>query len=317
MFWDGFGSLSLSLLCALLPFRTWRKSAEARSRPTRTPTARKTPPTLLDVGERSLRPRARDGRAVRQHERDAACPARCLLHNAHGLLVPQRPKGHAGRWVAGAKLCGAVALFLLCIYVAIEGMARRCDEDQPLCGFLPWMRAPLPPPPPPLKQLELVTKDKRRAPRYCKAHPFEVAAAVGSVFLFDLFNVAVTVDRLDPVVRLAGFIGRPISRIARWVWRLGRRAQSADPGGCCGHSGQLRVDVGSPSAGRRVMSSDLALCDHSMVRPLTHAFKKESCDHAEEDVRTHCPPAGYDAAVRLYTPREPRRTRTRSARVRR
>ena len=144
-------------------------------------------------------------------------------------LSQQRPKGHAGRWVAGAKLCGAVALFLLCIYVAIEGMARRCDEDQPLCGFLPWMRAPLPPPPPPLKQLELVTKDKTlRALRYCKAHPFEVAAAVGSVFLFDLFNVAVTVDRLDPVVRLAGFIGRPISRIARWVWRLAaeRRAQT-------------------------------------------------------------------------------------------
>ena len=50
------------------------------------------------------------------------------------------------------------------------------------------------------------------------------------------------------------------------------------------------------------MSSDLALCDHSMVRPLTHVFKKKAVIMQRRMyARTSRP--GYDAAVRLYAAR--------------
>ena len=100
-------------------------------------------------------------------------------------------------------------------------LSARCAAQQ-YCGLLPEAPPPPPPPPPPLHiQLALQTRSTAEGvARYVRAHPFQVAAAAGSIFLADLLNLAVVLDRLDPVVRLAQAVVWPLLRGAGLVRRL-------------------------------------------------------------------------------------------------
>ena len=129
------------------------------------------------------------------------------------------------------KVVGAVTLVLVLLYTLFDSLRRRCDDTEYLCGFIPWFRTPPAPPPPlpPMAKLQIASiKSANQITRFCKEHPYTVMGAAGSIFLFDLFNVAVTIDRLDPIVSLVTLISRPIGRAARWVWRIAaqRRAQT-------------------------------------------------------------------------------------------
>lgn len=63
---------------------------------------------------------------------------------------------------------------------------------------------PPPPPPPPLMQLARTTGTRSlQAVRYCREHWVEVVIVASSLLLADYLNVLVTLDRMDPIVRLA------------------------------------------------------------------------------------------------------------------
>ena len=83
-------------------------------------------------------------------------------------------------------------------------------------------RAPAPPPPaPPLVRLARGGRDAAGAvAAYVRDNPYQVAAVAGSLLLADLLNVAITIDRLDPLVTLARFVGRPFVKAGSLVWRL-------------------------------------------------------------------------------------------------
>ena len=55
---------------------------------------------------------------------------------------------------------------------------------------------------------------------YLRRHPMQVAAAAGSLFLADLLNLAIAIDKLDPVVRLVSAISKPAERLLTWLRRL-------------------------------------------------------------------------------------------------
>ena len=150
------------------------------------------------------------------------------------LLLASRPSGgnpwwrawRTYRWRELLKVVQALAIVALCAFLIIERTAEHCDHEQPLCGFVPFYRAPPPPPPPPLKQLELATRRTAASVvDYVKRNPYKVAASFGGLFLADLVNVAIVIDRLDPVVRLVGLASWPFEQLWRLLMR--QRARSA------------------------------------------------------------------------------------------
>ena len=145
------------------------------------------------------------------------------------LLLATRPNSpnswvrawHTWRWREILKFISSLALLALCVFFAAERVSERCDFEQPLCGFVPGYRAPPPPPPPPLTQAKVAVRDAANsAITFCRHHPYRVAASFGALFLADLVNLAIVVDRLDPIVRLVSLISSPIKRAAGAVWRL-------------------------------------------------------------------------------------------------
>ena len=155
------------------------------------------------------------------------------------LLFATRPQGAANswkrawrtyRWIELLKLCGSLALVLLCVFFVVERFPSRCDAEQPLCGFVPGYRKPPPPPPPPLEKIAQRTREVAASTvAYCQKHPFQIAASFGAIFLADLVNIAIVIDSFDPVVRLVSLLGSPIRRVAAFVWRqlLRQRGQAA------------------------------------------------------------------------------------------
>jgi ribosomal protein L11 methylase PrmA len=65
---------------------------------------------------------------------------------------------------------------------------------------------------------------------------------VGTLFLADLLNLAITIDRLDPLVRVARFMTRPLVRAAKFAWKaaMAQRRHAA-------------AQVASKAVGRRAM----------------------------------------------------------------
>ena len=94
-----------------------------------------------------------------------------------------------------------------------------------MCGLVPGVRNPPPPPPPPLVQVQTATKDLvGKAVAYCKRHPYHVAGAFGTLLLADFLNLALLVDKLDPVVNIIKLVSKPFALLWRVIAR--RRAES-------------------------------------------------------------------------------------------
>lgn len=139
----------------------------------------------------------------------------------------QAKDGDTRRWTSVVKLLGAVALLLAVLGFAADRAAFFCDTEEPLCGFVPGLKRPPPPPPPRLKQLQISTRETAKGiTRYVREHPFQVAAGLGGLFLADLLNLAVDIDRLDIVVRLVKVVTSPLLRLAAAVQRLALRRRA-------------------------------------------------------------------------------------------
>ena len=133
-----------------------------------------------------------------------------------------RQAWQAYTWKEKLRLTGSIALLALVALIAFERIyAISCDQSQPLCGFIPGVRASPPPPPPPLERAVLVARNATAgAVAYAKKNPYKIAAYVGGLFLADLVNLAIVIDKLDPVVRLVNFVAKPIRSAAAFVWQL-------------------------------------------------------------------------------------------------
>ena len=132
------------------------------------------------------------------------------------------------RWQELIKLLGSFALLALCFFFVAERLSERCDFEKPLCGVvIPGYHSPPPPPPPPMKQAAVVVRGAATSVvRYAKQHPFQIAASFGALFLVDLINLAIVVDRLDPVVRLVGLVSAPFRGAAAAIWKLVMRKRA-------------------------------------------------------------------------------------------
>ena len=138
----------------------------------------------------------------------------------------RRSKG----WVGLAKLVGACILLVIVLFVGAEIASERCDSDANYCGFIPFIASPPPPPPPPPPPLVALSAAAKSTVTYCKSHPFQIAAAAGSLFLADFLNLAIFIDRLDPIVRVAQAIGTPARRVISALWLLVLRLRVPVPG---------------------------------------------------------------------------------------
>ena len=101
------------------------------------------------------------------------------------------------------RAAGAAVAVTLCALV-VGALAR------------PPPPAPPPPPPPLLMQLVRTTGSRSlQAVRYCRTHWVEVVVVASSLLLADYLNVLVTLDRMDPIVRLAQKVLRQAGGAAR------------------------------------------------------------------------------------------------------
>ena len=112
-----------------------------------------------------------------------------------------------GSWAERAKVVGAVLLLVVAAYLfalRLAAHAYEADVDELILDLYAQWRAPPPSPPPtPLAALVRSTqKATERAVSFGRAHPFQLLGIAGSLFLADLLNLAITLDRLDPLVRL-------------------------------------------------------------------------------------------------------------------
>ena len=152
--------------------------------------------------------------------------ARSSTHVSFTRPEERRSKG----WVGLAKLVGACILLVIVLFVGAEIASERCDSDANYCGFIPFIASPPPPPPPPPPPLVALSAAAKSTVTYCKSHPFQIAAAAGSLFLADFLNLAIFIDRLDPIVRVAQAIGTPARRVISALWRLVLRLRVPVPG---------------------------------------------------------------------------------------
>ena len=136
------------------------------------------------------------------------------------LMTNPRRGGIAERLkVAGALLLLALAVYLLAL--RFLWLRHGVDEPPAIYMVMPWLKPSPPPPPPPVTMLVQAGQDAaKRVLAYSAAHPLQVAGTVGALLLADLLNIAITIDRLDPLVRLASTIGRPFNLLFRYIWRL-------------------------------------------------------------------------------------------------
>jgi hypothetical protein len=147
------------------------------------------------------------------------------------LVAATRPEEQRSRgWVGRVKVLGAMALLICVLFLAFERVIEHCDTSMPLCGYVPGLPAPPPPPPPtPFHALKIASNSAvASAADYVRKHPFQLAAAAGSLFLADFLNLAIAIDKLDPVVRLVRVVSMPARRLLSWVQRhvLQFRAES-------------------------------------------------------------------------------------------
>ena len=144
---------------------------------------------------------------------------------ASGTLVVQdlmRPalRGQLRNARERVKVLCAVCFLGSVVSLAYARCAERCAaEESPssLCKLLP--APPPPPPPPPPTLLSTAVQASERAIAWTRRHPLRLAATVGALLLADLLNVFISLDRLDPLVRVVAAASRPVGRAARAAWR--------------------------------------------------------------------------------------------------
>ena len=142
------------------------------------------------------------------------------------------------RWPELIRWLGAMTLLGFVMYYASDTALAR--------SLAPVLFAPPPPPPPPpappLKALAMQTsRATHDVLLYCRSHPFRVAAIAGTLFLADVANLVVELDRLDPIVRIVQAVASPVTRTASALWRvaLRRRAGSLKTLPAARHGGRL------------------------------------------------------------------------------
>lgn len=140
------------------------------------------------------------------------------------LVATTRPEEQRSKgWVGRVKVLGAIALLVCVLFLAFERFHDFCDShEMPLCWYVPGIPGPVPPPPPPppLQQLKLASQSAAgRVVRYVRKHPVELAAAAITVFLADFLNLAIAIDKLDPVVRFVQVVSMPARRLLSWFQR--------------------------------------------------------------------------------------------------
>ena len=162
-----------------------------------------------------------------------------------------------GSWAERLKMAGAVLLLCLAAFllaVRVAAYVYDGDADDTIRSLLfPWIASPPPPPPlPPLMQLAESTRAaSRKAIGFARKHPFQLVGAFGALVLADLLNVAITIDRLDPLVRLAQFTTRPLVRVARWAYRAAMRQRARAAMQVASTSISTRGRAATTSAGSR------------------------------------------------------------------
>lgn len=140
------------------------------------------------------------------------------------LVAATRPEEQWSKgWIALVKIGGALAFLICVLFLAVERVIEYCDGgDQALALCSVLVPPPLPPasPPPPIAALTAASRHaSRSAWGYVRRHPLQLVAAASSLFLADLLNLAIAIDKLDPVVRLVQLFSTPAGRVLAWLRR--------------------------------------------------------------------------------------------------
>mmetsp|Transcript_11750 Transcript_11750/g.23375 ORF Transcript_11750/g.23375 Transcript_11750/m.23375 type:complete len:191 (+) Transcript_11750:187-759(+) len=151
---------------------------------------------------------------------------RAFLIGCVAVLMSPLPPGNRGLQGAAerAKVAGAwVVLIGAAFLVARRGVAevaRGADEGRALVweGFGSShgdaARGPI---------KERAAAVVKNSIKYVKDRPYQFVSAACVLFLADLLNLGVVVDRLDPLVRLGSGVWRPIAAVGRRVVGMVKR----------------------------------------------------------------------------------------------